>query len=231
MTAKEFPYRNLDYFPSIEQLKPLLESLVEPIMRLPEQYEIEKIYLLAVIRRSLSILISFRHSVEVGNEQMAATILRLHLDTLARTYALCWADETPGMTAESFAKDVLSGAQINKMKLRGSKEPATDKWLIKQISVFDKWIENVYTIGSGAVHFSSFHMSRVYAQSTSTTPLPDGSLRLEIAFGGTEKGSKPEDYAIMQQAFCHTTAMLLWVVQDRCGLTIRDEQPSAARSE
>ena len=222
MTAKEFPYRNLDYLPTIDQIKPLLESLISPITGLPDQYEMEKLYLLAAIRRSLSLLISFRHSVEVGNEQMASTILRLHLDTLARIYALSWADDTSNMTAESFAKDVFADKPIRKMKFRGSKNLATDAWLIKQISGLDTWIEDVYRDTCGAVHFSKFHMERVLAQSTDSTEISDGSLRLNLAFGGTEKDSKPEDYARIQQAFCHITALLLWPIQDRCGLTIRD---------
>ena len=222
MEVKEFPYRNLDYLPNINQLKPLLESLVPPIIRLSDKHEMEKLFLLAAIRRSLSLLAAFRHSVETGNEQMAATILRLNLDTLARVYALFWAEETPDMTAESFAKAVFSGEPIKKMKLRGAKEFATDAWLIKQISSLDDWIESVYRDASGAIHFSNFHMKRVIAQSTANTQLSDGSIHLTLAFGGTEKDSKLEDYARIQQGFCHITALLLWPIQDRCGLTTRE---------
>lgn len=221
MGTTEFPYRNLDYLPNIDQLKPLLESLVPPIMRLPDQHEIEKLFLLAAIRRSLSLLASFRHSVDTGNEQMAATILRLQLDTLARVYALFWADDTPNMTAESFAKDVFNGKSIRKMKLRGSKEFATDAWLIKQISGLDDWITSVYEEASGAIHFSKFHMERLLAQSSDKTDLPDGTVHVKLHIGATERGAKPEDYARLQQGFCHITALLLWPIQDRCGLTVR----------
>lgn len=227
MTAKDFPYENLNYLPTIDQVKPFLESLIGPIMKLPEECEFEKLYLLAAIRRTLSLLISFRHSVEVGNEQMAATILRLNLDTVARTYILFWAEETPGMTAETFAADVFNGKSIHKMKFRGSSDKARDWWLIEQISGLDVWVKDVYRETSGAVHFSDFHLKRVLQQHTRKEKLPDGSLMIELAFGGTEKHTSPDSYRIMQQAFCHITALLLVAIQDRCGLLSRDKIPSS----
>ena len=159
---------------------------------------------------------------------MAVTILRLNLDTLARTYALCWADETPGMTAESFASDVMNGKHIRDMKLRGSKSKAQDGWLIDQISGLDTWVKTVYQETSGAIHFSSFHLKQLLKQNTKSTPMPDGSIMLNIVLGGTEYGSKPEDYRRIQQAFCHITSMLLVLIQDRCGLLRRNLEPNGS---
>jgi hypothetical protein len=83
---------------------------------------------------------------------MAMTLVRLNLDTLARFYALYWAEETDGMSAETFAREVAQGKSIKDMKFRGSKEKASDRWLIQQIESFGAWIPVVYKKTSGAIH-------------------------------------------------------------------------------
>lgn len=161
---------------------------------------------------------SFRQSVESCNGQMAVTLVRLHLDTLARFYALYWAEETTGVTAESFSKDVASGQSIRNMKLRGSKEKATDRWLIQQISGLGAWIENVYSTCSGAVHFSDFHINQLFQQSAPKEKFEDGSLRVEMVIGPGEKDADPEMYREVMQAFLHISMMLATAIEHRCGM-------------
>lgn len=190
-------------------------------VKLPDNLEYQRIYILAAFRRTLSLMVAFRQSIEVGNEQVAATILRLNLDTVARFYALFWADETDGMGAESFAKQVFDGRQINRMKLRNQKSKATDAWLVSQIEPLAPWIKDVYQSTSGAIHFSGFHMERVLQQVESHAPREGGGLNVRLVLGGTEKIHHPDQYKIIEQAFTHICQFLVCAMQDRCGLLER----------
>ena len=94
-------------FPALDRIKDDLEMVILATTRHSEMGDFERLYILAAIRRTLSLLVAFRQSIVCENEQMAATIIRLNLDTVARFYALFWAEETDEMTAESFAKQVF----------------------------------------------------------------------------------------------------------------------------
>lgn len=210
------------HIPQLDQVKDDLDTCIASITNLPECGDFEKLYIYAAYRRTLSLIIAFQHAVDVGNEQMAATLLRLNLDTLSRFYALFWAEETEGMTAESFAKLVFDGEQINKMKLRNQTCQATDSWLISQIEPLGSWIADVYKTCCGAVHFSGFHMERVLKQATGHELQDGGELKVTLVLGGTEKGSSPDQYNTLMQAFTHICLLLVCAMQDRCGILGRD---------
>ncbi len=212
--------------PLLDRVKADLDDCALATVEHPDCQEFETIYIFAAIRRTLSLIVAFRQSIEVGNEQMAATILRLNLDTVARFYALFWADETDGMDAESFAKKVFDGDQINRMKLRNQKEQATDSWLISQIETLGPWIKDVYGNSSGAIHFSDFHMKRVLQQAESSTPHEGGDLKLKLVLGGTEKINTPDQYKTIEQAFIHICMLLIHAMKDRCGLLDRPASSS-----
>ena len=128
----------------MDEMKKDLQRIANTTASHTEIDEFERLYILAAVRRTLSLMVAFQQSIECGNEQMAATIIRLNLDTVARFYALYWAEETHGMTAESFAKDVFQGRKIRAMKLRNGQAKATDRWLITQIAGLGDSIESIY---------------------------------------------------------------------------------------
>lgn len=208
-------------YPFLDRVKIDLDDCAIAAAELPDSSEFEKIYIFAAIRRTLSLIVAFRQSIEVGNEQMAATILRLNLDTVARFYALYWADETDGMDAESFARRVFYGDQINHMKLRNQKHKARDAWLISQIETLEPWIKAVYQVNSGAIHFSGFHMERVLQQVEINTPQEGGGVKARLVLSGTEKIDHPDQYKVIKQAFTHICQLLICAMQDRCGLLER----------
>ncbi|WP_421309508.1 hypothetical protein [Aeromonas veronii] len=186
------------------------------ILSFPQQHEHERYFLLAVIRRTLSLEASFIHAVESHNGQVAMTLVRLHLDTLARFYAIYWAEETKGMTAESFSMAVARGNSIKDMKLRGGKDKATDRWLIKQIEGLGLWIPEVYRKTSGAIHFSDFHINQLMQQAKPKRQLEDGALEVTLTIGPGEKDATPELYNEISQAFLHISMMLNCALEDRC---------------
>lgn len=229
MTHSKSPLSMVGNHPMLDRVKDDLDSCAIAAIDLPDSLEFEKIYIFAAIRRTLSLIVAFRQSIEVGNEQMAATILRLNLDTVARFYALFWADETDNLGAEEFAKLVFEGSQINKMKLRNQKDKATDSWLISQIETLEPWIKDVYQTTSGAIHFSDFHMNMVLRQIESYTPHEGGGVKVRLVLGGTEKINSPNQYNILKQAFTHICLLLVCAMKDRCGLLERS--PSGTQHE
>lgn len=200
------------------RLRADLYATAKHLFSLQRERECERNFLLAAIRRTLSLEIAFRQAVDSKNGQMAMTIVRLNLDTLARTYAIYWAEKTPGLTAEKFARDVASGVSIKDMKLRGAKEKASDRWLIDQIKPLAGWIPDVYRRTSGAIHFSEFHISQMLQQSESKGAEEDGSVLIRLALGPTDEVRSPTHYREVSQAFLHITMMLVELLKHRCEL-------------
>lgn len=203
-------------FSQYERARKDLYEVCGKILEFPREREHERYFLLAVIRRTLSLETAFRQSVDSFNGQMAMTLVRLNLDTLARLYALYWADETDGITAETFAQEVAQGKSIKDMKLRGAKEKASDRWLIKQIEGLGDWIPIVYKKTSGAIHFSDFHINQLLQQAKPIRRLEDGSLHAELSIGPNEQNADPELYRELQQSFLHISLMLIVAIKHRC---------------
>lgn len=195
-----------------------LYAAAKRLFAFQRERECERHFLLAAIRRTLSLEMAFRQAVDSKNGQMAMTIVRLNLDTLARTYAIYWAEQTPGLTAEEFARSVASGVSIKDMKLRGAKEKASDRWLIDQIKPLADWIPDVYRRTSGAIHFSEFHIAQMLQQSENKGMEGDGSLLIRLALGPTDEVRSPTHYREVSQAFLHITMMLIALLKHRCEL-------------
>ena len=189
-------------------------------LKFPRQHEHERHFILAAARRTLSLEMSLKQTIDSRNGQMAMTIVRLNLDTLARFYALYWADETKGMTAETFARDVAQGTSIRIMMFLGGKEKATDQWLIQKIVGLADWIPKVYKTTSGAIHFSDFHVTQLLQQCKPKKTLEDGSLQAELHIGATEYDPGPEYYKETQQAFFHILLMLIVAMKHRCEIVL-----------
>ncbi|MNF48622.1 hypothetical protein D3C85_711370 [compost metagenome] len=213
--------KNTEVFGDFSQYEKARNDLYETstlLFNFAKQHEHERHFLLAAVRRTLSLELAFRQAVEARNGQMAMTLIRLNLDTLARLYVLYWAEETEGMTAETLARDVAQGKSIKDMKFRGSKEKASDRWLILQIEALGKWIPEVYKKTSGAIHFSDFHITQLLQQAKPVKMLDDGSLHAVLSLGPGEKDADPELYRELQQAFLHISMMLIEAIKHRCEL-------------
>lgn len=218
MNNEQRPAVMVGDFPDLDRVKRDLDECALAVTRHPDCQEFERIYVLAAVRRTLSLIVAFRQSITVGNEQMAATLLRLNLDTVARFYALFWAEETNGLSPELFARKVFEGEAIKNMKLRNQNQKASDRWLIDQIDGLGPWIKNVYKETSGAIHFSDFHMKRLMSQAKVKDGTEEGTS-VWLVLAGTE--TDPGNYTILTQAFNHICQLLVCAMQDRCGLLER----------
>lgn len=195
-----------------------LFDAAERVLQFPPARENERHFLLAAARRTLSLERAFLQAVEDNNGQVAKTFVRLNLDTLARCYALYWAERSSGMTAESFAREVAGGKEIRSFKFCDQKEKATDRWLIEQISGLDEWIKPVYENTSGVIHFSDFHIKQLFQQAKLQERMADGSIRAEFEIGATERDPPAGLYTEVRRAFLHLTEMLIVLIQHRCDM-------------
>lgn len=106
----------------------------------------------AAINRSLSNSAAFVQLVRAGNYLVAASLLRLQLDTFLRFYAAYLVKDP-----HDFAKSVLGGKAVRKMKDR-SGAFMTDKYLHESAASEFPWISRVYNETSGFIHLSDKHI-------------------------------------------------------------------------
>ncbi len=85
----------------------------------------------------------FRAMEDSKNATVAATLVRVHLDTLLRLYALWWVKDS-----EAFSRQVMDKGQINRMKDAKGVQ-MTDGYLYKRLAKIVPWIETVYQESSG----------------------------------------------------------------------------------
>ncbi len=118
----------------------------------PKVLSYERSYLLGAAKRTLALGHGFRAMEDAQNATVAATLVRVHLDTLLRLYALWWVKDS-----EAFSRQVMAKGQINRMKDAKGVQ-MTDGYLYKKLARIVPWIETVYQESSGFVHFSHRHM-------------------------------------------------------------------------
>lgn len=204
-------------FSLYDRAKSDLEQIFASTLNLPDHSVYERHFIWGALRRTHSLSLAMRQSIEVKNGQMTGTLIRLNLDTLARFYALYWADETPELTSEKLSKEIFDGRSIREFKLRGGKEKATDRWLIEQITGLADWIPLVYKNASGAIHLSQFHIHQVMlSQSANSENLPDTDFQIaQVCMSPVDQNPDLADYQKAKAAFLHITMMLEGAMKHR----------------
>ena len=129
-----------------------LKTRIKLELSSPKVLSYERAYLLAAAKRTLALGHGFRAMEDSQNATVAATLVRVHLDTLLRLYALWWVKDS-----EAFSRQVMDKGQINRMKDTKGVQ-MTDGYLYKKLAKIVPWIETVYQESSGFVHFSHRHM-------------------------------------------------------------------------
>lgn len=204
-------------FSLYDRVKTDFEQIFAATLNLPDHTVYERHFIWGAMRRTHSLSLAMRQSIEAKNGQMTATLIRLNLDTLARFYALYWADETPELTSETLSKEVFDGRSIKDLKLRGAKEKATDRWLIEQITGLANWIPEVYKNASGAIHFSESHIHQVISsQSHTEETMPDSEFQIaQVSMSPVDQNPNLTDYRNAKTAFLHISMMLAGAMKHR----------------
>lgn len=110
------------------------------------------LWAMAALNRSLSNSSAFTHLVRTENYLVAASLVRLQLDTFLR-FSASYLVRDP----HEFATSVLAGKEVRKLKDRSGKF-MTDGYLVNSAASEFPWIPNVYRSTSGFIHLSNKHI-------------------------------------------------------------------------
>ena len=113
------------------------------------------LYIAAVINRSVNLLKGIRGHVEDRNIICAAPLVRIHLDSIIRLYAMTLVDDK-----NDFLIRVMGGEHIGKIKDRDG-NPMRNGYLVDKVSSLDaslSALKVLYEKTSGFVHFSNVHV-------------------------------------------------------------------------
>src|SRR5262249_510065 len=109
------------------------------------------LFVWSALRRALFLTAGFRQMVAERNLVCAGALLRTQLDTALRFQSVFLVDDP-----EAFARSVVSGTPVKKLKAR-TRDLLTDPFLVKSASTEFPWVKEVYSQASGFIHFSEKH--------------------------------------------------------------------------
>ena len=149
----------------------------------------------AALNRSLSNSSAFTQMVRAQNYLIAASLVRLQLDTFLRFFASYLVSDP-----HEFAQSVLAGTQVRKLKDR-SGAFMTDQHLVYSVASEFPWVPSVYKSTSGFIHLSDKH---IYSAIQSVQD--DGTLSMLI---GSDPDRFPSELWIeMTEGFIAATEAL-----------------------
>jgi len=111
-------------------------------------------FCIAQLNRSLNLIDAFIVLSKMNNYITSLALVRIHLDTLLRLYAV----KLTQQDVNQVVKKILNGKPIKKFKDGTTKKLLTDSYLKDKISEMDSftWVKETYEKSSGFVHFSDY---------------------------------------------------------------------------
>lgn len=157
---------------ALEELAEMAKQLLELAPHLmPEQgFTAADLLCLGAVKRSMSLTLALKALITQRNYMTAAAVLRMHLDTLLRVFAL-----TQVTDHEGAATLVLSGTPIRKQKARNG-DKLQDVVLVQRLSQFHPWVATVYEKCSAYIHFSAEHATGLF-----TNMNEDGTFSMMVS--------------------------------------------------
>lgn len=109
-------------------------------------------FCIAQLNRSLNLVDAFITLARMDNYITSFALVRLHLDTLLRLYAVKLTQQNVNHVVE----EILNGKSINKFKDGTTNKPLSDTYLKDKISENENyiWVKETYEKTSGFIHFS-----------------------------------------------------------------------------
>jgi hypothetical protein len=109
-------------------------------------------FLIGVLNRTVNLNNGFTTLIRQNNFIAAAPLIRLNLDSFMKLYAARISE----YDLDTFTLKVMAGEHIRNMKLKGSKQRLTDKYLIDELSKIEgmNWVKSVYESGNSYIHFA-----------------------------------------------------------------------------
>lgn len=109
-------------------------------------------YAMGIARRATALSAGFRSMVEQRNSLCALPLVRMQLDTALRLYAGFFAPDHL-----AFCDAVFRGARLDTMHADDGQQ-MRDKYLLTRVATRNPWMNDVYSLTSGYIHFSSNHI-------------------------------------------------------------------------
>jgi hypothetical protein len=184
---------------AVQTLRASKEAHLDTGMYMLKEGDLFPLDLLAVatLNRSLCLIAGFTILIESKNFISAAPLFRMQLDNCLR-FSAAWMVEEP----HDFARQVLHGVQIRRLKDRGGRF-LTDRHLVEQLAIEHPWVKSTYEQSSGYVHLSDKHIFNCMT----LTSLEERSVSLKIGEGDNELSDAL--YLELVIAFIEATNLLL----------------------
>ncbi len=118
----------------------------------PQKKVLFDTYCIAQLNRSLNLIDGFITLSRADNFITSMALVRLHLDTLLRIYAI----KLSGLDTNVAVEKILGGTRIEQLTHGPDGKPLRDSYLKNEISKLNefKWVAEAYEVASGFVHFS-----------------------------------------------------------------------------
>lgn len=154
----------------------------------------------AIGRRAWALSSGFRLMIEHRNSFCAFAIVRMQIDTVLRLHA-----GTLVTNHQKFCHDVLRGEQINHLKsVEGS--PMTDHYLRKEVAKRHPWIDAVYEVTSGDIHFSRRAIENTFRI--------DEDGKAQMVVGPTDFDREPEHFLEPMRCMHHLNIIIEFDLRD-----------------
>lgn len=126
-------------------------------------------FCVAQLNRSLNLIDAFITLAKMDNYITSLALVRLHLDTLLRLYAIKLTKRDVNQVVE----EILNGKKIDKLKDGITDKPLRDSYLKDKVSEMENytWVKETYEKSSGFVHFSDNILRASNLGDTSTMTL------------------------------------------------------------
>lgn len=136
---------------SLENKGKAIVNLGPQLYAVSSQLEYFDMLLIGVLNRTINLNRAFKILVEESNFIAAAPLIRINLDSFLRLYAAHLVE----VDFNSFAKSVLGGEHIRRMKAYDSKLKLTDAYLCERLSQVEgkEWVIKIYEAGNSFIHF------------------------------------------------------------------------------
>jgi hypothetical protein len=156
--------------------------------------------MVAALNRASSQLSAVIELLRLKNFIVAASLLRLQLDSCLRIHG-AWLVSDP----HGYARQILKGVKISKLK-SASGEVMHDMYLRNSLSKEFPWVNSVYESTSGFIHLSEKHIL------SSLRDFQVSDLKLTMVVSDRQDHISDEKYLELASAFSHVTKVLLWLV-------------------
>ena len=134
------------------------DELISVGKRLLENHELTEfnLFCIAILNRTINLNRGFVSLIKEQNYIAAAPLVRLNIDSLLRLFASSQSE----FDYETFANKVRNGEKIAMMLDSEKKKKLGDSELVKRLKKIPgfSWVNKIYDIGSGFVHFSNQHI-------------------------------------------------------------------------